>query len=232
LDASYQCNNDHGLSPDGKWLAFSATHGDLKGSQIFLSDSSGANPRPLVVRTPSYFHSWSPDGNWLAFVGQRDANFNLFRVRSNGGKEEQLTSNSPYDDGPDYSRDERWIYFNSNRSGSWKIWRMPADDAVAGDAKPTRLTNDSMEDWFPHPSPDGKLLVFLSFPHSTPGHDVKTQVKLRMIRMPFGANHGKSKSEIAIETLTSFFGGQGTINVNSWSPDSRRFAFVSYEPLH
>jgi Tol biopolymer transport system component len=232
LDDAYQCNNDHGISPSGKLLAFSATYGDAKGSQVFVAASSGANPRLLTENVPSYFHSWSPDGNWLAFVGQRNGNFSLFRVRATGGPEERLTSASAYDDGPDYSPDGQWIYFNSNRSGSWDIWRMPAEGAGPSDARAERVTSDPMEDWFPHPSPDGKWLVLLSFPKGTPGHDVKTNVKLRMIRLrPEAARDAKPAKNKSIQVLASFFGGQGTINVNSWSPDSKRFAFVSYEVL-
>jgi TolB protein len=232
LDDTYQCNNDHGISPSGKLLAFSATYVDAKGSQVFVAASSGASPRLLTENVPSYFHSWSPDGNWLAFVGQRSGNFNLFRVRATSGPEERLTSAAAYDDGPDYSPNGEWIYFNSNRSGSWDIWRIPAEGAGPGDAKAERVTSDPMEDWFPHPSPDGKWLVFLSFPKGTPGHDVKTNVELRMLRLrPEAARGVKPPKNKSIQVLASFFGGQGTINVNSWSPDSKKFAFVSYEVL-
>jgi Tol biopolymer transport system component len=232
LDDTYQCNNDHGISPSGKLLAFSATYVDAKGSQVFVAGSSGASPRLLTENVPSYFHSWSPDGNWLAFVGQRSGNFNLFRVRATSGPEERLTSAAAYDDGPDYSPNGEWIYFNSNRSGSWDIWRIPAEGAGPGDAKAERVTSDPMEDWFPHPSPGGKWLVFLSFPKGTPGHDVKTNVELRMLRLrPEAARGVKPPKNKSIQVLASFFGGQGTINVNSWSPDSKKFAFVSYEVL-
>ena len=72
-------------------------------------------------------------------------------------------------------------------------------------------------------------MVFLSFPKGTPGHNVKTNVQLRMIPMPQdAAGKGAARS---IQVLTQIFGGQGTINVNSWSPDSRKFAFGSYELL-
>jgi TolB protein len=232
LDDAYQCNNDHGISPSGKLLAFSATNGDAKESQVFVAASSGASPRLLTENMPSYFHSWSPDGNWLAFVGQRSGNFNLFRVRATGGPEERLTSASAYDDGADYSPDGQWIYFNSNRSGSWAIWRIPAEGAGPGDVKAERVTSDPLEDWFPHPSPDGKWLVFLSFPKGTPGHDVKTNVEIRMLRLrPEAARGVKPATNKSIRVLASFFGGQGTINVNSWSPNSKKFAFVSYEVL-
>jgi Tol biopolymer transport system component len=230
LDATYECNNDHGLSHDGKLLAFSAKYGSSQESQVFVASSDGTKPRLLTANHPSYFHGWSPDGKWLAFVGNRDSrHFNIFRIAVDGGTEQQLTANPANDDGPDYSPDGNWIYINSNRTGGWDIWRFPATGAGPGDAKAERITSDELEDWFPHPSPDGKWLVFLSFPKGTPGHDVKTNVQLRMMPMP--QNGAKQAAISSIQVLTHFFGGQGTINVNSWSPDSKRFAFVSYEVL-
>jgi len=230
LDATYECNNDHGLSHDGKLLAFSAKYGSSQESQVFVASSDGTKPRLLTANHPSYFHGWSPDGKWLAFVGNRDSrHFNIFRIAVDGGTEQQLTANPANDDGPDYSPDGNWIYINSNRTGGWDIWRFPATGAGPGDAKAERITSDELEDWFPHPSPDGKWLVVLSFPKGTPGHDVKTNVQLRMMPMP--QNGAKQAAISSIQVLTHFFGGQGTINVNSWSPDSKRFAFVSYEVL-
>jgi TolB protein len=227
LDAAYECNNDHGISRDGKRLAFSAKYGSSQESQVFVASSDGEKPRLLTANSPSYFHGWSPDGKWLAFVGKRGDHFNIFRIPVDGEKEQRLTSSPVNDDGPDYSPDGKWIYINSNRSSGWDIWRFPAEGAGVGDGQAERVTRDDLEDWFPHPSPDGKWLVFLSFPKGTPGHDVKTRVQLRMMALPQGASGDAS----SIQVLTQFFGGQGTINVNSWSPDSKSFAFVSYELL-
>jgi TolB protein len=232
LDAAYECNNDHGISHDGALLAFSARYGSSQESQVFVASSDGTKPRLLTTNSPSYFHGWSPDGKWLAFVGKRGDHFNIFRVPVSGDVEQRLTSNPANDDGPDYSPDGNWIYIKSNRSGGWNIWRFPADGAGPDDGKADRVTRDELEDWFPHPSPDGKWLVFLSFPKGTPGHDVKTNVQLRMIPMPQSAPGVARQSEVAsVQVLAHIFGGQGTINVNSWSPDSRKFAFVSYELL-
>jgi TolB protein len=231
LDAGYQCNNDHGITRDGKSLAFSAKFGSAPESQVFVASADGTNPRLLTPNSPSYFHGWSPDGKWLAIVGKRGEYFNIFRVPVGGGSEQRLTSNPAADDGPDYSPDGKWIYINSNRSGTWDIWRFPPDGAGPGDGKAERITSDELEDWFPHPSPDGKWLVFLSFPKGTPGHNVKTDVQLRMMAMPSSAAHLSQKQLGPIQSLAHIFGGQGTINVNSWSPDSKKFAFVSYEVL-
>jgi TolB protein len=227
LDASLRCNNDHDFSPDGKRLAFSASSPASRQSQVYVADANGSNPRLVVSAAPSYFHGWSPDGRYLAFVGQRGGHYNLFRVRASGGPEQRLTSKPVYDDGPDYSPDGKWIYFNSNRSGGWDIWRMPAGGAGPDDAEAQRVTSDDLEDWFPHPSPDGKWLLVFSFPKGTSGHnDRMAGVQLRLMPLPGAAPQAASP-----EVLATFFGGQGTINVNSWSPDSKRFAFVEYEPL-
>jgi Tol biopolymer transport system component len=132
----YVCNNDHDLSRDGDWLAFSASSRSSKLSQVYLAKSDGSGARLMTPAAPSYFHGWSPDGKWLAFVGQRDkvfnAPFHLYRVSRDGGEEQRLTSQGTYDDGPEYSPDGKWIYFNSNRSGSWRVWRMPPDGAGPG----------------------------------------------------------------------------------------------------
>jgi Tol biopolymer transport system component len=195
---------------------------------VFVADADGGNVRLVTPAAPSYFHGWSPDGEWLAFVAERgDGRYELYRVPAGGGAEERLTFSGGYDDGPEYSPDGQWIYFNSNRGGRWNLWRMPPDGAGGpGDPKAQRLTSDAPEDWFPHLSPDGKWIVFLSFPHGTEGHNDKMEgMELRLMPAP-GRELGSSK----VEVLSRFHGGQGTINVNSWSPDSSKFAYVIYEP--
>ncbi len=209
-------NNDHGITRDGQWFAISA-------EQIYILPSSGGVPRQITEKTPSYFHGWSPDGKWLAYCAERNNNFDLYRISRNGGPEERLTSHSGYDDGPDYSPDGKWIYFNSDRSGSWDIWRIPTVGGGPDDARAQRVTSDEWEDWFPHPSPDGKWIVFLSFPKGTEGHPPNQNVTLRRIAAP-----GETAAATKIVTLQKFFGGQGTINVNSWSPDSKQFAYIRY----
>jgi TolB protein len=216
----HRCNNDHDYSPDGKLIAFSASSPKSRQSQIYLATADGTVVNLLTAGAPSYFHGWSPDGKWLAFVGRRNDKFELYRISVDGGEEQRLTSAGAYDDGPEYSRDGKWIYFNSNRGGGWNIWRIPAEGGGANDSKAERITNDELEDWFPHFSPNGKEMIFLSFPAGTEGHNGRMPgMKLRRLK-------GKE-----IETLVTFPGGQGTINVNSWSPDSKHFAYVMYEPL-
>jgi Tol biopolymer transport system component len=181
----------------------------------------------MTPAAPSYFHGWSPDGRWLAFVGQRDGKFELFRVAAGGGAEQRLTSKGAYDDGPEYTPDGKWIYFNSDRSGNWDIWRIPAEGGGPADAKAEQVTNDELEDWFPHFSPDGKWMLVFSFPKGTKTHNDKMDgVVLRLAPAP-----GNQLKPVKLDVLIKFFGGQGTINVNSWSPDSKQFAFVAFEPI-
>lgn len=212
-------NNDHGIAPDGKSLAISA-------GQIYLLPAAGGTPRQVTEKLPSYYHGWSPDGKTLAYCARRGENFDLYAISTEGGDERRLTTHAGYDDGPDYSPDGRWIYFNSDRSGSWDIWRIPADGAGPDDAKAERITVDDFEDWFPHPSPDGQWMVFLSFKKGTKGHPPNQDVVLRMMPLP-----GERPSPVEIREVARLFGGQGTMNVNSWSPDSKRFAYVRYELL-
>lgn len=224
LQGLKKCNNDKGYSPDGKLIAFSSS-GQAKGSQVFTVPVTGGKPTMIVPETPSYFHAFSPDGKYLSFVAQRSGNFDLFRVPTQGGEQERLTSSPGYDDGPDYSPDGKWIYFNSNRSGKWAVWRMPADGAGANDSKAEQVTFDEVEDWFPHCSPDGKWIVFVAFPKGTETHnDRMPGVELRLMPLP-GMHMERASSQL----LTTFYGGQGTINVNSWSPDSKQFAYVEFQ---
>lgn len=235
LDASLRCNNDHDYSPDGTLLAISASSPASRQSQIYVSNADGSNHRLVVAAAPSYFHGWSPDGRYLSFVANRDGKqYDLYRVPAAGGDEERLTFDGGNDDGSDYSPDGKWIYFNSDRGGTWNIWRIPADPGARGprasdttDATAERVTDDAPEDWFPHPSPDGKLLLFLSFPAGTKGHNERgLRVQLRMIPL-----QGDRLQRAPPRVVTEITGGQGTINVNSWAPDSKRFAYVTYEPI-
>ena len=227
LGAGYRCNNDKAFSWDGTMLGFSASTPASRASQVFLAAADGTGAKLLTPASPSYFHGWSPDGKWLAFVGQRQGKFELYRVPAAGGTEERLTSKGAYDDGPEYSPDGKWIYFNSNRSGGWDVWRIPAAGGGPGDAKAEQVTNDELEDWFPHISPNGKWMLVFSFPKGTTGHNDRMEgVTLRLMRAP-----SKKLKAAHLEVLEKFFGGQGTINVNSWSPDSKHFAYVAYEPM-
>lgn len=226
LDPTLRANNDHDFSADGKLLAISASTPTSGGSQVYVANADGTNHRLVVAPVPSYFHGWSPDGKFLSFVANRDKKqYDLYRVPVEGGVEERLTTHPAHEDGTDYSPDGKWIYFNSDRaSGEGDIWRMPATGAGPEDRQAQRITSDAPEDWFPHPSPDGRQLLFLSLPDGTVGHnDRDLRVQLRMIQLP-----GDSFAATTPGVVHTFIGGQGTINVNSWAPDSRRFAYVEY----
>jgi TolB protein len=212
-----KCNNDHGLSPDGSQLAISDDTKDGR-SRIYILPTAGGPPRQVTSEIPSYWHGWSPDGATLAYCASRDGKFGIFTIPLAGGKETRLTTaEGPdgLDDGPDYSADGKWIYFNSDRSGQMQIWRMHPD---GGNLE--QVTSDEFNNWFAHPSPNGKWLVFLSYAPGVKGHPPDHDVTLRL--MPIGGG--------PITVLTKLFGGQGTINVPSWSPDSKRVAYMRYQP--
>jgi TolB protein len=228
IPAEYRCNNDKAISPDGKKLGFSATPQGQKGSQVFLSDSDGNNVKRMTSEAPSYFHGWSPDSKTMAFVAQRNGSgqYDIYGLPAAGGAEKQLTSNIHQDDGPDYSLDGKWIYINSDRSGKQAIWRLPSDGAGSKDQKAEMVVSDGLEDWFPHISSDGKKMVYIGYPAGTPTHNPRTvHIQLKLVAI----DHGKVAA--SQKTLVEAIGGQGTMNVNSWAPDSMRFAYVTYEPL-
>lgn len=211
-DFADRCNNDHGFSPDGKLLAISH---HLEGkSLIYVLPATGGTPRQVTELGPSYWHGWSPDGKTLAYCAERNGNYDIYTIAVEGGKETRLTNAEGLDDGPDYSPDGRYIYFNSERTGAMKIWRMDSDGA-----NQIQMTNDDQyADWFPHPSGDGKQIVFVSYNKDVKGHPANKDVALRI--MPSSGDKPR--------VLTRLFGGQGTINVPSWSPDNKYIAFVSY----
>jgi len=207
-----RCNNDHGFSPDGKWIALSDQHDGP--SRIYVVPSGGGTARLVTPRGPSYWHGWSPDGRRLAYCAERNGNHDVYTIPVAGGEERRLTTAAGLDDGPEYSPDGRYIYFNSERSGLMKIWRMKPD----GSEQQPVTSDPDYADWFAHPSPDGVLLLFLSYGKDIKGHPANQDVGLRLLSLPDGTPR----------TLCRLFGGQGTINVPSWSPDSRAVAFVSY----
>ena len=218
-----ECNNDHGISPDKKWLVIS--HYDKTDpspkplpykSALYVLPIKGGEPRRVTPQAPSFWHGWSPDGKTLAYCGFRNGNFDVYTIGIEGGTEKRLTTTEGLDDGPEYSPDGKYIYFNSYRTGHMQLWRMAADGT-----KPEQLTSDENSNWFAHPSPDNKWLVYIAYTSDEKqNHLFGKQVKLRLM-------DPKTK---AIKDITPvFYGGQGTINVPSWSPDSQKVAFVSYQ---
>lgn len=214
-----KCNNDHVISFDGKTLAIS-NNDEIEGatsgtSRIYTMPIEGGTPKLVTSKAPSYLHGWSPDGQHLVYTAKRSDNFDIHSISVNGGEETQLTDSKGLDDGPEYSPDGRYIYYNTTHSGSMEIWRMHADGS-----NKEQLTDDAYSNWFAHPSPDGKQFVFISYLEDQGDkHPPMKNVALRLYDLENGN----------IRTLCKFTGGQGTINVPSWSPDSKRFAFVSYK---
>jgi TolB protein len=212
-----RCNNDHGISPDGTQLAISDNSQGDRESQVYIVPIAGGWPLRMTQKSPSYWHGWSPDGKTLAFVGQRNGDFDIYAIPAAGGEETRLTTAKGLDDGPEYSPDGKYIYFNSERTGHMQIWRMKPDGS-----EQEQVFSDDLNNWFPHISPDGKWMVFLTYGADVKGHPENKDVMLRLMSLDSKATDKK------ITVLAKLFGGQGTINVPSWSPDSKQVAFVSY----
>ncbi len=211
------CNNDHVLSPDESHIAVSHHTLEDRRSRIYIIPMTGGNPTLITPMAPSYLHGWSPDGHTLAYCAERNGQYDIYTIPVTGGVEKQLTDFSGLDDGPEYSPDGKHIWFNSTRSGLMQIWRMNADGSDQ-----TQMTFEESNNWFPHVSPDGENVVYLAYKKEDvePGdHPPNKNVELRL--MP--SSGGESR------LLVKLFGGQGTINVNSWSPDSKQLAYVRYE---
>ncbi|HJQ19463.1 MAG TPA: hypothetical protein VJ867_03870 [Gemmatimonadaceae bacterium] len=208
-------NNDHVLSFDGRMLGISNhSAADSDASIVYTVPATGGEPKRITAKGPSYLHGWSPDGRWLVYVGQRANEFDIYRISANGGDEIRLTNTPRLDDGPEYTPDGAWIYFNSARTGRMQIWRMRPDGSDQ-----QQITDDAFNNWFPHISPDGKWIAYLAFPLSVPADDHPFYKHVTLRVMPIGGGPPR--------IIAYVYGGQGTINVPSWSPDSRKLAFVS-----
>lgn len=211
------CNNDHVLSADGSELAISHSNEPDFKSRIYILPRNGGQPRLITVNAPSYLHGWSPDGNELAYCAERNGQYDVYTIDVHGGEERQLTNTAGLDDGPEYDPRGEKIWFNSTRSGLMQLWRMNRDGSHQ-----EQMTDNDMNCWFPHVSPNGQSVVYLTYRTCDLRPDEHLPDKLIQIRMMTSSGHDD-------RILAEFMGGQGTINVNSWSPDSSRIAFVAYE---
>ena len=212
-----QNNNDHVISPDGKMIAISNYVGPKRKSTIFIMPVEGTD-NPVKISSEesghSYLHSWSKDGKNILFTGQRNGEWDIWSINIDTKKETNLTNFTGLDDGSEYSPDGKWIYFNAVRTGTMQIWRMKPDGT-----EQEQITFDEYNNWFPHFSPDGKWIVYESYPKEIDPltHPFYQRVYLRI--MP--ASGGIAR------VIAYIYGGQGTINVPSWSPDSKKIAFIS-----
>ncbi len=210
-------NNDHGISPDGKQLVISHHAKDRsagENSVIYTLPITGGVPKQITKNSPSYWHGWSPDGKYLIYTARRNNQWDIYQISSIGGEEVQLTNNKFLNDGSECSTDGNFIWFNSNRTGTMQIWRMKADGS-----EQTQITFDSYQNWFAHQSPDGKKVIILSYPPevNSSDHPYYKHVMLRIMDI----------NDLKPTVIAYLYGGQGTINVPSWSPDSKKIAFVS-----
>lgn len=218
LQGELRLNNDHLLGPDGKTVFISA-NGAIQNrvSLVYRVPITGGKPVLVTPTGHSYLHGVSPDGKTLAYCAQRSAGWDVYTIPSEGGEEKRLTTADGLDDGPEYSPDGKHIYFNSNRTGHMHLYRMRTDGS-----NQEQLTTDSLDNWFGHPSPNGRSLVYISYLEDQKGqHPFGKDVKLRLMDLRTSRRYVRDLTEV-------FFGGQGSINVPSWSPDSRRVAFVRY----
>lgn len=212
-----RCNNDHVLSPDNAFIAVSHHTKEDGKSRIYVLPLRGGSPTLITPLGPSYLHGWSPDGSTLAYCAERNGEYDICTISAHGGVETQLTHTPGLNDGPEYAPEGRHIWFNSVRTGLMQVWRMNADGSDQ-----IQMTFDESNNWFPHVSPDGQRVVFIAYRKGdvNPGdHPANKDVEIRLMSSQGGEPR----------TIAKLFGGQGTINVNSWAPDSRRLAFVSYE---
>ena len=216
------CNNDHVLSPDGEGLYVSHHTKEDGLSRIYKIFFDGRMPELVTPLAPSYLHGITPDGKTLAYCAERGGEYDIYTIPAAGGNETQLTTAFGLNDGPEYDCDGKYIWFNSVRTGRMQAWRMKADGS-----EQTQITFDAhWNTWFPHISPDRKKVVMLAYHERDvrPGEHVPNKnVEIRL--MTGNDKNGWSEPR----TILKLFGGQGTINVNSWAPDSKHFAYVRYE---
>jgi Tol biopolymer transport system component len=169
----------------------------------------------VTTNHPSYWHGWSPDGKELAYCGIRGDLFDIYTIDVTGGEERRLTHGEGRNDGPDYSFDGQWIYFNSSRTGLMQIWRIHPDGTGL-----EQVTHDDLRQLV-RPSVARQRQGAADLLRSSRVRpSARQECQMRLMDMD-GGN---------LTTLFELFGGQGTINVPNWSPGGDEFAYVRYFP--
>ncbi|GHV94945.1 hypothetical protein AGMMS50293_12650 [Spirochaetia bacterium] len=212
-----ECNNDHVLGPRGDRIAVSHRTIEDGLSRVYILPLVGGEPVLITPIAPSFLHGWSPDGKTLIYTGERNGQWDIYSIPAIGGQEKQLTNNPALDDGSEYSPDGKHIWFNSTRSGLMQIWRMDADGGHQ-----TQMSFDQSNSWFPHVSPDGKRVAYITYKKGDVESDKHPPNKFVELRLMPAAGGD-------FRVIADLFGGQGSMNVNSWSPDNQTIAFVSYK---
>jgi Tol biopolymer transport system component len=212
-------NNDHVLAPDGTGIFFSANDG-----HIYRASLAGGAATRITEEdgTFHFLHGVSPDGRELAYVSIEAGDFTqpgrLMTIASDGGATASVDVGPGHCDGPEYSPDGKWLYLNtesfSTAPGHAQLARVRSD----GTGFEQLLSSDSV-DWFPHLSPDGRLATYIRYPRGTEGHPADLPVAVVLV---------STGDWTSPQHTWPLLGGQGTLNVNSWSPDSARIAFVAY----
>jgi Tol biopolymer transport system component len=215
-----QIMEDHGLLPDGRWIVITSFDMGTYSQKVYkfsvhIVPATGGQPKKIISPELSFWHGWSPDGKTIAYCGGSYNNLDVYTIPVEGGAAKRLTNAQGLDDGPDYSADGRYIYFHSYRSGRMQIWRMHTDGS-----QQEQMTFDKNANWFPHPSPSNKWVAYIAYTtDEKQNHPFGKNVKLCLMN---------PKTKTVKDITPVFYGGAGTINTPSWSPDSRKVAFVSY----
>jgi Tol biopolymer transport system component len=207
------CSGNFGVAPDGQTIAVSCADAARGNHQVYVVPLHGGAPKRLTNGPESgYFHAWSPDGTSLAFTRGKASRADIYAVSVEGGAEKRLTTDT-LNDGPDYTADGKYIYFDSARSGRLQIWRMNADGS-----EPTQVTGDLSANSSPHVSPDGKSVAFLS--QASDSGDAIARTTLKILTPADGM----------IRAVTEFDGNRGSLAMNSWL-DHNHLALIEYSTL-
>jgi Tol biopolymer transport system component len=141
------------LSPDGARIAFASNRSGR--FAVWTCDQDGRGCVEFEAAHGMSSPRWSPDGAHIAAAGMDDetANVDLFVLDVQGRFARRLTDHPAVDTLPTWSRDGRWLYFASNRTGEFELWRVP----VAG-GEPQRITRHGAS--FASQSQDGRWIYF------------------------------------------------------------------------